>query len=195
MREAQVQRDTSETKIKIDLNIDGSGTNNIDTGIGFLNHMLASFAVHGLFDLRIDVKGDLEIDTHHTVEDTALVLGQAFDKALSDRKGIVRMGSSFVPMDESLANVVVDLSGRPYSVMQASWHTSSIGNLPTNLVNHFFESLAVSIRANIHARVLYGIDDHHQIEALFKALGIAMDHATSLDDRRTNVVPSTKGSL
>ena len=144
---------------------------------------------------RIACKGDLEIDTHHTVEDTALVLGQAFDKALSDRKGIVRMGSSFVPMDESLANVVIDLSGRPYFVMQASWHTSSIGNLPTNLVNHFFESLAVSIRANIHARVLYGIDDHHQIEALFKALGIAMDHATSLDERRTNVVPSTKGSL
>jgi imidazoleglycerol-phosphate dehydratase len=195
MRQATVNRKTSETTIEIALNIEGSGKHKISTGIGFLDHMLTHIAVHGLFDLNINTQGDLDVDVHHTIEDTALVLGQAFDQALGERKGIVRMGTAFVSMDEALANVVIDLSGRPYTVLQAQWHTSTIGALPTSLIKHFFESLSVSMRANIHARVLYGIDDHHQVEALFKALALALDTATQLDDRRMNIVPSTKGSL
>ncbi len=195
MRQATVNRTTSETTIEITLNIEGSGKHKISTGIGLLDHMLTHIAVHGLFDLNINTKGDLDVDVHHTIEDTALVLGQAFDQALGERKGIVRMGTAFVPMDEALANVVIDLSGRPYIVIQAQWHNSTIGALPTSLIKHFFESLSVSMRANIHAQVLYGIDDHHQVEALFKALGIALDTATQLDARRMNIVPSTKGSL
>jgi len=195
MRETKVERKTGETDIEVTLRLEGSGAHDISTGIGFLDHMLTHIAVHGLFDLNVQARGDLHIDAHHTIEDTALVLGQAFDQALDDRKGIARMGTAFVPMDEALAHVAVDLSGRPYSVMQAEWHTPAIGQFPTSLVAHFFESLAVTMRANLHARVLYGRDDHHQAEALFKALARALDVATQLDPRRGGVVPSTKGSL
>ena len=195
MRETKVERKTGETDIEVTLRLEGSGAHDISTGIGFLDHMLTHIAVHGLFDLNVQARGDLHIDAHHTIEDTALALGQAFDHALDDRKGIARMGAAFVPMDEALAHVAVDLSGRPYSVMQAEWHTPAIGQFPTSLVAHFFESLAVTMRANLHARVLYGRDDHHQAEALFKALARALDVATQLDPRRGGVVPSTKGSL
>ncbi len=195
MRETKVERKTGETDIEVALRLEGSGAHDISTGIGFLDHMLTHIAVHGLFDLNVQARGDLHIDAHHTIEDTALVLGQAFDQALDDRKGIARMGTAFVPMDEALAHVAVDLSGRPYSVMQAEWHTPAIGQFPTSLVAHFFESLAVTMRANLHTRVLYGRDDHHQAEALFKALARALDAATQLDPRRGGVVPSTKGSL
>ena len=195
MRETKVERKTGETDIEVTLRLEGSGAHDISTGIGFLDHMLTHVAVHGLFDLNVQARGDLHIDAHHTIEDTALALGQAFDQALGDRKGIARMGAAFVPMDEALAHVAVDLSGRPYSVMQAEWHTPAIGQFPTSLVAHFFESLAVTMRANLHARVLYGRDDHHQAEALFKALARALDVATQLDPRRGGVVPSTKGSL
>jgi imidazoleglycerol-phosphate dehydratase len=195
MRTAKINRKTNETEISLSLNLDGKGKYTIDTGIGFLDHMLSHVAVHGLFDLELKARGDLQVDVHHSVEDCALVLGQAFDQALSDRRGIVRMGSAYVPMDESLAFVCVDLSGRPYSVVQAEWHGPSVGEFPTSLFPHFLESLAVTARCNLHARVLYGRDDHHQAEALFKALGRALEQATRLDPRRAGSVPSTKGIL
>jgi imidazoleglycerol-phosphate dehydratase len=195
MRVAEVHRQTDETDIRVTLNLDGTGQHEIQTGVGFLDHMLAHVAVHGLFDVTLAARGDLHIDAHHTVEDCALALGQALDQALGERKGIVRMGSASVPMDESLAFVAVDLSGRPYAVVQVEWHAPLIGQMPTSLVAHFFESLATTARANLHARVLYGRDDHHQAEALFKALGRALDAATQIDPRRVGIVPSTKGTL
>ena len=195
MRKANIQRQTNETSIEVTLNLDGSGEHQLQTGIGFLDHMLAHIAVHGLFNLSVTAQGDLEIDTHHTMEDCALTLGQAFDQALGDRQGIVRMGSAYVPMDETLAFVAVDLSGRPYPVVQADWHTPSVGGIPTSLFPHFMESFAYTARCNLHARVLYGRDDHHQAEALFKALGRALDAATQIDPRRGAAVPSTKGTL
>jgi imidazoleglycerol-phosphate dehydratase len=195
MRTASLHRKTNETDIQLALNLDGSGQHSIRTGIGFLDHVLTHIAVHGLFDLTVEAQGDLHVDAHHTIEDTALLLGQALAEALGDKHGITRMGSAFVPMDEALAFVAVDLSGRPYAVVEAAWHGPQIGQFPTSLVDHFFESLAASARANIHARVHYGRDDHHQAEALFKALGRALDVATQIDARRGGVVPSTKGSL
>ena len=195
MRTAEISRQTNETQITIKLDLDGSGKHEISTGVGFLDHMLTHLAVHGLFDLTVQAKGDLHIDVHHTVEDVALALGQAFDKALGDRKGIIRMGDSFAPMDETLAHVALDLSGRPYAVIQADWHLPYVGNIPTTLFPHFFESFAVTARCNLHARVLYGRDDHHQAEALFKAWARALDQVTQIDPRRAGVIPSTKGTL
>jgi imidazoleglycerol-phosphate dehydratase len=195
MRTAEISRKTNETRIEIKLDLDGAGAHDISTGVGFLDHMLTHLAVHGLFDLTVKAKGDLHIDVHHTVEDVALALGQAFDGALGDRKGIVRMGDCFAPMDETLAHVAVDLSGRPYAVIQAEWHTPYVGNIPVTLFPHFFESFAATSRINLHARVLYGRDDHHQAEALFKAWARAMDAATQFDARRGGMIPSTKGTL
>jgi imidazoleglycerol-phosphate dehydratase len=195
MRTAEISRQTNETQISIKLELDGTGKHEISTGIGFLNHMLTHLAVHGLFDLSVQARGDLEVDTHHSVEDVALALGHAFDKALADRKGIYRIGDCFAPMDETLAHVVVDLSGRPYAVIQAEWHTPYVGNIPSAMFPHFFESFAVTSRCNVHARVLYGRDDHHQAEALFKAWARALDAATQLDPRHAGVIPSTKGTL
>jgi imidazoleglycerol-phosphate dehydratase len=195
MRTAEISRQTNETQVTIKLDLDGSGKHEISTGVGFLDHMLTHLAVHGLFDLTVQAKGDLHIDVHHTVEDAALALGQAFNMALGDRKGIFRMGDSFVPMDETLAHVAMDLSGRPYAVIQADWHSPYVGNIPTTLFPHFFESFAVTSRSNLHARILYGRDDHHQAEALFKAWARALDAATQFDPRRGGTIPSTKGSL
>ena len=195
MRTAEISRQTNETQITIKLELDGTGKHEISTGIGFFDHMLTHLAVHGLFDLSVQARGDLEVDAHHTIEDVALVLGQAFDKALADRKGIFRMGDCFAPMDETLAQVAIDLSGRPYAVMQAEWHSPDIGNIPTTLFPHFFESFAITSRCNLHARVLYGRDDHHQAEALFKAWARALDAATQMDPRRAGVIPTTKGIL
>jgi imidazoleglycerol-phosphate dehydratase len=195
MRQAAINRKTNETEITLQLKLDGQGLHQVNTGVGFLDHMLTHVAVHGLFDLNLQAQGDLHIDVHHTVEDVALALGQAFDQALGERKGIVRMGSCYAPMDETLALVAVDLSGRPYCVVQADWHTPSVGGIPTSLFPHFLESLAVTARLNLHARVLYGRDDHHQAEALFKALGRALEAAVRLDPRRQGRVPSTKGTL
>ena len=195
MRTSEIHRKTGETDISIKLNLDGTGAGKLETGIGFLNHMLHHLAVHGLFDLQVEAKGDLDVDPHHTVEDVALTLGEAFDQALGKRAGIVRMGSAYVPMDEALAFVSLDLSGRPYAVIQIDWHAPEVGGIPTSLLTHFFESLAVSLRANLHARILYGRDDHHQAEALFKALARALEAATRLDPRRQDKVPSTKGRL
>jgi len=195
MRKTTIERQTSETQVAVTLHLDGCGKHQISTGLPFLDHMLRHVAVHGLFDLTVEAHGDLEIDPHHTVEDVALTLGMAFDRVLGDRKGIVRMGHAYVPMDETLAFVAVDLSGRPYAVVQAQWHAPSVGGIPNSLWAHFLESFAVTTRGNVHARVLYGRDDHHQAEALFKALGRALDAATRLDSRRGGRVPSTKGIL
>ncbi|GAB4495078.1 MAG: imidazoleglycerol-phosphate dehydratase HisB [Anaerolineales bacterium] len=194
MRTSKITRTTSETDISIELNLDGSGLHDIATGIGFLDHMLTHLAVHGLFDLTVKATGDLHVDVHHTVEDVALVLGSAFDQALGDRKGIVRMASFYAPMDETLAFVGLDLSGRPYSVIQADWGNAPVGGIPTSLFPHFLESFAITARCNLHARILYGRDDHHKAEALFKAFARALDAATTLDGRR-QTVPSTKGTL
>ena len=195
MREAKIHRKTNETEIQLELGLDGSGQHEIDSGIGFLDHMLDHLALHGLFDLMLSARGDLEVDAHHTVEDCALALGQAFDQALGERLSIVRIGAAHVPMDESLAFVSVDLSGRPYTVIEVEWTGKAVGQLPTSLVAHFFESLATTVRANVHARVLYGDDDHHKAEALFKALGRALGAATRVDPRREGSIPSTKGTL
>ncbi len=194
-RVAEVVRKTNETDIRLRLNLDGTGRHTLQTGIGFLDHMISHLAVHGLLDIEMQAQGDLQVDVHHTVEDCALALGQALDQALGERRGIVRSASAYMPMDEALAFVALDLSGRPYSVIQAEWHSPAVGNIPTSLFPHFLESLAVTGRMNLHARVLYGRDDHHQAEALFKALGRALDAAVRLEPRRSGNIPSTKGTL
>jgi imidazoleglycerol-phosphate dehydratase len=194
MRQATVTRTTRESSITLTLNVDGSGKAQIDTGIGFLDHMLTLLAGHGLFDLEVKATGDLHVDEHHTAEDTLICLGKAFDQALGDRRGLVRTSHSYVPMDESLALVAVDLSGRPYCVFQAEFVTPRLGTLGTDIIFHLFESLAIHARMNLHAQVLYGRNDHHKVEALFKGLARAMDMATQFDARRQDV-PSTKGTL
>ena len=194
MRQARVERTTRETSIVLTLHVDGSGRADFDTGIGFLDHMLTLLAGHGLFDLEVKAKGDLHIDDHHTAEDTMICLGKALDQALGDRRGIVRTAHSYVPMDESLALVAVDLSGRPYCVFNAEFATPRVGTLGTDLIFHLFETLAIHARMNLHAQVLYGRNDHHKVEALFKGLARALDAATQIDARRQDV-PSTKGTL
>jgi imidazoleglycerol-phosphate dehydratase len=193
-RRATVKRVTNETQIELTLDLDGTGQADIDTGVGFFDHMLHHVAVHGLFDLSVRATGDLHIDAHHTVEDVAIAFGQALAQALGDRRDIVRMGSAHVPMDEALARVVIDLSGRPYAVIEAAFDAPMLGTMPTSLVAHVFESIAFNGGLNLHAHVLYGRDDHHKAEALFKALGRALDAATRIDERRGGI-PSTKGTL
>jgi imidazoleglycerol-phosphate dehydratase len=194
MRTARIERTTKETTVTVELALDGRGQATVETGIGFLDHMLVLLAGHGLFDLVVQAKGDLQIDEHHTAEDVFICLGRALDQALGDRRGIVRTAHAYVPMDESLARVAVDLGGRPYCVFDAQFVTPRLGELGTDLLFHLFESLAIHGRMNLHAAVLYGRNDHHKAEALFKALARALDGATRLDERRIDV-PSTKGTL
>ena len=192
---AELERVTTETQVRVKINLDGSGKHQVNTGVGFLDHMLTQVAVHGLFDLEISARGDLHIDTHHTVEDVGLALGAAFAQALGDKAGLVRMASALAPMDECLAQIVLDFSGRPYCVIQVEWHSPVVGSLPTSLVAHFLESFAQQARCTLHARILYGRDDHHQAEALFKAFGRALNAATRIDPRRAGQIPSSKGIL
>jgi imidazoleglycerol-phosphate dehydratase len=194
-RTGQVSRKTNETQIELRINLDGSGQHALDSGLPFLDHMLAQVAVHGLFDLALKANGDLQIDPHHTLEDIALALGMAFRQALGERKGIVRMASYEVPMDESLARVVVDFSGRPYCVFLGEWTLPTVGGIPNTLFQHFFESFAQTAGCNLHTQIVYGRDDHHKAEALFKAFGRALDQAVRLDERRLGGVPSSKGIL
>ncbi len=194
MRTASIERATNETRIKLSLDLDGSGRADVSTGIGFLDHMLTLFAGHGLFDLSVQVEGDLHVDDHHTAEDVMICLGKALDQALGDRAGLVRTWHSYVPMDEALALVAIDLGGRPYCVFNGEFVTPRVGELGTDLLYHLFESVAVHGRLNVHAQVLYGRNDHHKTEALFKALGRALSGATRIDERRRGV-PSTKGTL
>ena len=195
MRKSRIHRKTGETEVDVILNLDGSGRHTIDTGLPFLDHMLAQVAVHGLFDLDIHAAGDLQVDPHHTLEDTALALGQAFAAALGDRAGINRAASFEYPMDECLASVAVDFSGRPYAVVQAEWRTPTVGGLPVTLIPHFLESFTTQARCTLHVRAFYGRDDHHQVEAIFKALGRALAAAVAIDPRRAGRVPSSKGIL
>jgi len=194
LRQGQIERQTKETQIAAAIDLDGNGRAEVNTGIGFLDHMLTLFAGHGLFDIQVQANGDLHIDDHHTAEDVMICLGKALDQALGDRRGIVRTAHSFVPMDEALALVAVDLGGRPYCVFEADFVTPKVGQLGTDLLFHLFESLAIHARMNLHAKVFYGRNDHHKVEALFKALARSLDAATQLDPRRGDV-PSTKGTL
>jgi imidazoleglycerol-phosphate dehydratase len=194
-RTARIHRQTGETRLDIRLGLDGAGSHTIHTGLGFFDHMLTQLSVHGLFDLEIEGQGDLQVDPHHLVEDTALALGEAFSQALGDRRGITRMGSALVPMDESLAEVVVDFSSRPYAVIQVNWHAPAVGGIPNSLWAHFLESFAQRAGCTLHVTLRGGRDDHHQVEAIFKALGRALETAVRLDPRRSGQVPSSKGTL
>ncbi len=193
-RKTEISRSTKETQIELFLNLDGSGQADIHTGIGFYDHMLHHLAIHGMMDLRVNAIGDLHIDTHHSIEDIAICLGRAIDEALASRHGIQRIGAAYVPMDETLARVVIDLSGRPYAVINAGFTTPIMGQMPTDLVIHVLETLAVHAKMNLHAAVLYGRSDHHKAEALFKGLGRALSQAVAIDPRRHGI-PSTKGTL
>jgi imidazoleglycerol-phosphate dehydratase len=191
-RTATVRRETGETQIEITLDLDGRGQARINTGVGFLDHMLTALARHARFDLTVQASGDLHVDEHHTVEDVGITLGQTLGQALGDRAGITRMGQAVVPMDEALALVAVDIGGRGYFVFDGSFDTPHIGDMGTSLVPHFLESLAMEARMNLHARLLAGRDDHHRAEALFKALARALHQATRLDPTLGGDVPSTK---
>ena len=193
-RSVKMERITSETKIKLELNIDGFGKADVKTGIGFLDHMLDLWAFHSLFNLKLNCKGDLGIDTHHTTEDIAIALGSALAEAVGEKKGIVRYGFSYLPMDEALLRVALDLSGRPEFVFSGEFIQASIGSLDTQMIKHFFKSLAISSRMTLHMSILYGINDHHKCEGLFKALGRALSKAVEIDPRRAGVT-STKGIL
>lgn len=193
-RKVAVNRDTKESKIELGLNLDGAGTADISSGIGFYDHMLQHIALHGKFDIRLRAQGDLHIDAHHCIEDIAICLGRAIDEALGSRTGIQRMGTAYVPMDEALARVVIDLSGRPYAVINADFITPVMGQMPTDLVVHALETIAAHARMNLHAEILYGRNDHHKAEALFKAFGRALAQAVALDPGRQGI-PSTKGTL
>ena len=193
-RIVKIERETKETKIKLELNLEGSGISDVKTGIGFLDHMLDLWTFHGLFNLKLTCKGDLEIDTHHTTEDIAIALGSALYKAVGEKKGIVRYGYYYVPMDEALLRVALDLSGRPEFVFSGEFLQSSIGNLDTQMIRHFFKSLAIYSRMTLHMSILYGINDHHKCEGLFKALGRALRQAVEIDPRRIGVA-SSKGIL
>ena len=187
-------RKTTETEIELSVNLDGTGRAEVQTGIPFFDHMLTLFARHGLFDLTISARGDLAVDSHHTVEDTGIVLGDAIREALGTKAGIQRYGCAYVPMDESLARVVIDLSNRPFLEFRAPPHTPSAPNFPFSLVEEFCRALASNLRANIHVEVLYGRDGHHVAEAVFKALARALRAACQLDPRVTGI-PSTKEAL
>lgn len=193
-RKSQISRKTGETDINLSLKLDGSGKSNIDTGVGFLDHMLDLFTRHGLFDLEVSAKGDIHVDAHHTVEDVGIVLGQALKEALGDKKSIKRYGSCFVPMDEALALVAMDLSGRPFLVFDACLPTQKLGTMETELVEEFFRAVAFNAGMNLHIKLFYGNNTHHIIEAIYKAFGRALDQAVLIDDRIEGVM-STKGSL
>lgn len=192
-RTAEIDRTTGETEVEVELDLDGSGTCAVATGIGFLDHMIESFGKHGRFDLRLECDGDLEIDDHHTVEDSSLTLGTAFDEALGDRAGIQRFGDAFAPLDEALARCVVDLSGRPFSVVNLQLERDHLGELSCEMIPHVFQSFAVNARASVHVDVLRGENDHHRAEAAFKAFAIAMRNAVARTG--SGEVPSTKGVL
>lgn len=193
-RESKLIRQTKETDIAVSLSLDGSGKADINTGIGFFDHMLNGFARHGLFDLNCEVKGDLEVDGHHTVEDTGIVLGNAIKEAVGDKKGIKRYGSFILPMDDALCLCAIDLCGRPYFNYECNFTTERIGGLDTELIREFFYAVSYSAGMNLHIKMLSGINNHHMAEAMFKAFAKALDEATGFDARITDVL-STKGTL
>ena len=195
MRKAKVERNTKETQISSTVNLDGVGKSNIDTGIGFLDHMVEQISRHGLLDIDLKAKGDLHIDDHHTTEDSGYVLGEAISKALGERKGINRYGNAHIPMDETLTRVVIDLSGRPYLVWKVSFTQKRLGEMDTELFKEWFQAFAQAVGANIHVENLYGTNNHHIIESCYKGLARSLRDAVRIDSRIVEQVPSTKGVL
>jgi imidazoleglycerol-phosphate dehydratase len=194
-RTAEIQRNTSETQIRVAINLDGTGKHKLNTGVPFLDHMLDQIARHGLFDLEVECVGDLHIDDHHTVEDTGITLGMAVAKAIGDKKGIVRYGHSYVPLDEALSRVVIDFSGRPGLEMHVPWTRATIGRFDVDLTLEFFRGFVNHALVTLHIDNLRGTNAHHQCETVFKAFGRALRMATTLDERALGTIPSTKGSL
>lgn len=195
MRTGTFERDTKETTISVNLNLDGTGESRIDTPIKFLNHMFEAFSKHSLIDLEIHADGDMEIDQHHTIEDLGIVLGKAFKQALGDKKGINRAGFFIYPMDEALATVAIDIGGRPYLQFDASFKRRFCGDLDTDLVEHFFEAFSNAMGLNIVIKLDAGENDHHKLEAIFKGLAKSMKMAVEIDPRREDIIPSTKGAI
>ena len=194
-RVGEVRRETSETQIEVRWDLDGTGRYDVSTGLGFLDHMLAALARHGRFDRVVRAQGDLHIDEHHTVEDVGIVLGQALNKALGERKGIRRFGDARVPMDDALAEVALDLSGRGLGVLDVTCLAETVGGISAQMFPHFFRSLAADARLTLHATIIRGENDHHRVEALFKAFARALDDATRIDERIAGELPTTKGAL
>ena len=195
MREAKVARKTSETDIEVALNLDGTGKYDIDTGIGFLDHMLESLSRHSLIDLNVRAKGDLHIDFHHTTEDTGIAIGDAVHKALGDRRGIRRYASAMIPMDETLSRVSIDVSDRPYLIWKVDFTRPKLGEMDTELFKEWFQAFAQNARVTLHVENIYGENNHHIVESCFKALARALRHATETDPRAADSIPSTKGTL
>jgi imidazoleglycerol-phosphate dehydratase len=195
MRIAEINRETKETKIKLKVNVDGTGLCSVASVIGFLDHMLNTFAKHGLFDISGEIKGDIHVDQHHVIEDTGIALGQAFKNALANKKGIERAGFFIYPMDETLAMVAIDISGRPYLKMDAKFKRKKVGDINTDLIEDFLQGFAAALEATVHVKIYYGRSDHHKAEAIFKALGKALKQACEVDQRVKGEVPSTKGML
>ena len=195
MRKAEIQRTTGETSVRVSLDLDGTGSYQVSTGIGFLDHMLEQLSRHSLIDLHVEAKGDLHIDQHHTTEDTGIAIGEALAKALGDKRGITRYGSAYSPMDETLSRVALDISGRPYLVWKAEFTTPRLGEMDTELFEHWFHSFAVAAGITLHAECLYGQNNHHIIESLFKGLARALRIAVEIDPRKADSIPSTKGML
>ena len=195
MRTASISRDTRETRIRITVDLDGTGTYSVATGIGFLDHMVEQLSRHSLIDISMDVQGDLHIDQHHTVEDSALALGQAVSDALGDRRGIVRYGHAYAPMDETLSRAALDISGRPHCVWKSGFTQERLGEMDTELFSHWFASFAQTAGITLHLETLYGENNHHIAESLFKALARALRAAVAIDPRKGDAIPSTKGVL
>lgn len=195
MRTAKFERNTKETKIKVEINLDGTGKYKIDTGIGFLNHMIEQLSHHSLVDINLEVKGDLHVDFHHTTEDSAIALGEAFKQALADKKGITRYGHAYIPMDETLTRVVIDLSGRIYPVWKCEFKRDKIGDMDSELFREWFFAFASAVGCNLHVENLYGINNHHIIESCFKGLARSLRQAIEIDERKKDAIASTKGVL
>ena len=195
MRRATIERNTKETEIFVELNLDGTGPFDVSTGIGFLDHMVEQFSRHSLIDLKMKIKGDLHVDQHHTAEDSAIALGQAINQALGDKAGIVRYGSAYSPMDETLSRVALDISGRPYFVWNAGFTQERLGEMDTELFKHWFHSVAYAAGITLHIELLYGENNHHIAESMFKGFARAMRQAVERDPRKGDAIPSTKGQL
>jgi imidazoleglycerol-phosphate dehydratase len=195
MRQAKIERNTKETQISVSLNLDGTGSYDVDTGLGFLDHMLEQLSRHSLIDLKVRAKGDLHIDGHHTTEDTGLAIGAAIRQALGERTGIVRYGNALVPMDETLTRVALDLSDRPYLIWKVAFSRPKLGQMDTELFREWFQALSQAAGITLHVEVLYGQNNHHMIESCFKALARSLRQAVEIDPRQAQSVPSTKGVL
>ncbi len=195
MRTAKIERNTKETLIKVEVNLDGSGAYKINTGIGFLNHMIEQLSHHSLIDISLEVKGDLHVDFHHTTEDSALAVGEAVRAALGDKKGITRFGASYIPMDEALTRVVIDLSGRSYPVWKCDFKRDKVGDMDCELFREWFFAFANAVGCNLHIENLYGVNNHHIVESCFKGLARALRQAITIDERKRDSIASTKGIL